>query len=331
MQRKTLMLVLLALFLLIPAVQAEDTLEWTTRGLAANDAGKYSDAITYFNNALAQDAYYTTALSGKAAALNALGDYTGALDAADKTLTNRSQDQRALNARALALFRLQRYNESIVAYNTLFTVYQINIPEPYCNQGYAFASINKTANSIVAYKKCTQLDSQNIMMWNQLGNVYMMQGDYTNALATYDSATGITVLNATLWNNKGKAYVALGMPNDALQCFNKALGIDPNFAEARMNKEDMNGLAQTFHVSIATPLPTPTLNRLGTSYPTATPTPQATDVVTTAATPVQTQENVVVTSATPEKKTTYSPLSPLTVLGSLIVIAGLAAIRSSRK
>lgn len=126
MRSQTLILVLLALFLFIPAIVcAEDASEWTIRGQAAIDAGKYSDALGYFNNALAVDKNYASALSGKAVALNALGDYSDALDAANQSLALRSQDNNGLNAKALALFNLQRYDEAVVAYDNLFVV-QIN-------------------------------------------------------------------------------------------------------------------------------------------------------------------------------------------------------------
>lgn len=319
------MLFLLALFLLIPAVQAEDSLEWTTRGLAALDAGKYSDALTYFNNALAQDQKYASALSGKAVALNALRDYTGALDAADKALAIRSLDQQALNAKALALLRLQRYNESAVAYNNLF-VFQINIPEAYCNQGYAYSMLNQTDAAVVSYKKCTTLDPQNFMVWNELGTVYMMQGDYTSALSAFDTATGITPKNATVWNNKGKAYAAQGKPADALQCFNKALGIDPDYTDAQYNKESMSGQLQSFRISETTVATPPTLNRLGTYY--STPTPQVTEMTPGNAPAPGTEitGEVPPETAAVVKKTTYSPLSPFTALFALVVLAGVMAI-----
>ena len=53
MRYTILILSLLVLLLFMPAVQAEDTNEWTALGNSALDAGKYSDALTYFNNALA--------------------------------------------------------------------------------------------------------------------------------------------------------------------------------------------------------------------------------------------------------------------------------------
>ncbi len=90
MRRTILILFFLALFLLVPLVQAADTNELVALGNAALDAKKYSEALTHFNNALAQDAKHATALSGKATALNALGNFSAALEAADASLALRS-------------------------------------------------------------------------------------------------------------------------------------------------------------------------------------------------------------------------------------------------
>src|SRR5208337_5169734 len=98
MQIKFLILVLAVAFLLIPAVLAEDTTTWTSYGQSALLAGNYAGAITYFDNALAQNANYVPALTGKAIALNALGQYDSALTAANQSLSFVSQNQDAQNA-----------------------------------------------------------------------------------------------------------------------------------------------------------------------------------------------------------------------------------------
>ena len=53
MKSKVLVLVLLFILLSIPAVHAEDALDWYTKGQYAVLVGNYADALTYYNNALA--------------------------------------------------------------------------------------------------------------------------------------------------------------------------------------------------------------------------------------------------------------------------------------
>ena len=65
MKSKALCLVFLIGLLCIPVVSAEDALDWYTKGQYALTAGNYAEALTYYNNALALDSKYGSALSGK--------------------------------------------------------------------------------------------------------------------------------------------------------------------------------------------------------------------------------------------------------------------------
>jgi tetratricopeptide (TPR) repeat protein len=151
----------------------------------------------------------------------------------------------------------------------------------------------------------------------------MQAGKYNESLAAFDQATYITIKNATVWNNKGVALVALGKPTDALECFNKALGIDPNYAEAQANKADAMGKQQSFTI-YGTITPTVTISRIGTFYTTVTPSGQATEVITQVP---ETGDTISAETTNPvAKKTTYSPVSPLTVLGALAVVTGIVAV-----
>jgi len=330
MKSKMLIPVLLVVFLLIPAVLAEDTSEWNTYGQAALNAGKYPDAIKYFDNALAQDKTYVSAMTGKAIALIALGQYDAALDMANQSLSLRSQDPNAINARAYALFKLNRYDESVAAYNVLFTV-QLNRADAYCNQGSAYMMMNESDSAVGSYTKCTSLDPLNFMAWDNLGLAYTGSGKYPEALSAFDQATSITAKNATLWNDKGKVLVLMGRTSDALQCFDKALGIDPNFVDAQNNHDSLNGKLQVVNISLGTATPTPAISRIGTFYTTAVPAqPVVVPESTTPAPAAGSTPEAMVPTETVAKKTTYSPLTPFTVL-SAVIVAGAIAVFVKRR
>jgi len=169
------------------------------------------------------------------------------------------------------------------------------------------------------------------MSWNYKGLAYMGSGKYIQALNSFDAATGITIKNATLWNNKGLAYVQLGKPQDASECFKKALGIDPNFADAMNNKESMVGKLQIINIT-GTITPVVTISRIGTFYTTATPVPLPTEITTAA--PVLTSEVTAIATVgttTVQKKTTYSPVSPVTAFGAVIVVSAIVFALNRQK
>ncbi|MCX6691057.1 MAG: tetratricopeptide repeat protein, partial [Methanoregula sp.] len=300
-----ILIITLVVTLFVPAVMAEEALDWYMRGENAAITGNYADAIEYYDHAIAVDQKYAQALSGKAYSLNQIGNFTGALDSSQTALAIR-QDNRALNARAYALFKLQRYDEAVTAYDTLFKV-QTNLPEPYCNQGVAYEQMNKSEKAIIAFDTCAHLDPSNIFPWYNKGRALLSLGKPQEALDAFNRCTQITISDAEVWNYKGVAFLELGKYQDALDCFKSALSINPAYDEAKKNSDLAVNRAQVYTIK-------------GSPLPTTEPTP-----VITSPEPVQVvtgitvQANLVATTematATPEQTgsgtpatTTYTPL-----------------------
>jgi tetratricopeptide (TPR) repeat protein len=323
------MAICLALFIL-PAVQAEDTLEWYSKGQDALGAGKYTEAISYFDNALSLDLNYAPALSGKSVALNNLGRYSEGLGYAEKALSYR-QDTAALNARAYSLYRLARYDEAVAAYDQFFLV-QPNKADAYFCQGESYQALNRTGEAITAYEKAVRLEPSNIASWNNMGLAYLSLQKFEQAISAFDEGTQYTVTNATLWNNKGKAYLGLEQYQDAIQCFKKAINLDPNFSEARANIDKSMGKAQVFNIT-GTITPVPTISRIGTLYPGTTSIPAAISTASQTTGITGTPQGDIPpppTTASRAVKTTYAFHSPGAALGA-IVFAGLACVRLMRR
>jgi tetratricopeptide (TPR) repeat protein len=313
-----LLLLFLAIVLVIPGVHAEDALEWYMKGENAVIVGKYTESITYYNNAIALDQKYAAALSGKAYALKQMENYSEALEASDRALTIKN-DGRALNVRAYALLKLGRYDESVTAYDKLF-ITETNLPEAYCNQGIAYEHLNKTDQALLAFDSCVRLDPGNVFGWNKKGLVLLALGKPQEALDAFNQCTRITVKNAEIWNNKGLALLQLGKYQDALECFNKALGIDPTYAAAKQNKELAMNKGQVYGGTgmpqqTTKPVTATTISEVTLTVTETTVIPtQAAGTVT--ATPEQTGAAVVI-------KGTYTPLP---VWGAIAGVFGAGII-----
>ena len=311
-------LILIVIFL-IPVVAAEDATEWYTKAQNAAANGDYTDAVTYYNNAVALNPSYDTAYAGEAVALNALDQYSAALTAANQALAIRSSPT-ALGARADALFYLGQYNDAIGAY-TNYTAVVFNHASAYCNLAYSYVQENNTAQALTAYSQCTNLNPNDPLVWNQIGLVDMSLGQYTAALTAFNTATSLTTKNAQIWNNKGETLVALGRYQDALPCFNTALSLDPTYTTAQVNLNAAMGKGQ---ISVSTYTPTPTqapwyLGGITPASPTPTPVATSTVAVTQTGqittTPPTTQQTPVPT------RTTFTPLSPVPVITALAAAA----------
>jgi len=311
-------ILLVIILILIPAVAAEDSLEWYTKGQNAATVGNYADAVTYYNNALSLDPSYALALSGKAVALNALGQYSGALDAANKALTIRTSAD-AQNARAYALYKLGRYDEAVAAYVNL-TATVTNNADAYRNLASSYFQTGNPDAALKAYARATNLDPHNADTWNQIGLVYMSQDKYTEALDAFDHATRETTKSAEIWNNKGLALTALGRYQDALNCFNSALTISPTYADAEKNKASVLGKAQVYQVTgTATPTEAPWVLGGVTTLPTAVPTTAAVQTAVTVESLPAGTVAVTSTEIPVAKKTTFTPLSPFGALAAFVV------------
>ncbi|MFZ1898293.1 tetratricopeptide repeat protein [Methanoregula sp.] len=313
-------IVILIVILLVPVVAGEDATEWYTKAQNAAMNGDYTDAVTYYNNAIALNPTYDTAYAGEAVALNELGQYSAALTAANQALAIRTSPT-ALGARADALFYLGQYNDAIGAY-TNYTAVVFNQASGYCNLAYSYVQENNTALALTAYSQCTHLNPGNPLVWDQIGLVDMSLGQYTDALNAFSTATSLTTTNAQIWNDKGEALVALGRYQDALYCFNTALSLEPTYAAAQVNKAAAMGKGQVSMSSYVT-TPTEAPWYLGGITPTsATPTPVATPLGTVTQTE-QTTTILPTTQQTPvPTRTTFTPLSPVPVLAGL----GAAAV-----
>lgn len=310
-------ILLVIILILVPAVAAEDSLEWYTKGQNAATVGNYADAVTYYTNALALDPSYALAMSGKAVAFNALGRYSEALDAANQALAIRTSAD-AQNAKAYALYKLGRYDEAVAAYVNM-TATVTNNAAAYCNLASSYVQIGNPDAALKAYAKCTNLDPHNADTWNQIGVVYMAQGNYTEALDAFNHATQESTTNAEIWNNKGLTFVALERYQDALDCFNAALTISPAYADAEKNKESVMGKAQVYQVT-GSPTPTKAPWVLGGVTSSTTVSTTAAVQIAVNVTESLPAGTIVTVMETPvAAKTTYTPLSPFGVLVALVV------------
>jgi tetratricopeptide (TPR) repeat protein len=314
-----ILIITLAFLLLVPAVMAEDALDWYTMGENSATVGNYAQAIKYYDNAIASSPNYAVAFSGKAHVLNQQGDFSEALHATEVALAIKS-DNRALSEKAFALFKLKRYNESVAAYDRLFLVVD-NIPDAYFYQGMAYDNLNMKEKAVAAYDRCTNLDGSNLNAWNQKGLALLSLGRYNEALDSFSQCTRITIKNAEVWNNKGVAYGAIGDYNNAVECFNKALGIDPTYSQAEENL-DKAYLQKPFF----TPIVTAFIPTTKTSETVANPQTLAVTIPGTTATfsPQITEDSLNIPVAS---KTTYSPLSPFVAIISVLGISILIVLR----
>jgi len=97
------------------------------------------------------------------------------------------------------------------------------------------------------------------------------------------------------------------------------------------NKESMVGKLQVINIT-GTITPVVTISRIGTFYTTATPVSLPTEITPAAPEPAPEVTAIAMVETTSvQKKTTYSPVSPVTAFGAVIVVSAIVFALNRQK
>jgi tetratricopeptide (TPR) repeat protein len=96
------------------------------KGMAYLNTGNYTEAITYFDKALAISPNYSLTLNNKGAALYGLGIYNESIAYFDKALSVNPRYTTALYNKAATLSKLGIYNESIAYFDKVLAIQPTN-------------------------------------------------------------------------------------------------------------------------------------------------------------------------------------------------------------
>ncbi|MEI2617901.1 MAG: tetratricopeptide repeat protein [Thermomicrobiales bacterium] len=202
------------------------------KGVALDNLGRYEEAITAYDAALALRAEYPEALNNKGVALRNLGRHEEAITAYDAALALRT-DPEALNNKGVALDNLGRHEEAITAYDAALAL-RAEYPEALNNKGVALDNLGRYEEAITAYDAALALRAEYPEALNNKGAALDNLGRHEEAITAYDAALALRTDPEAL-NNKGAALGNLGRHEGAITAYDAALALrtDP---EALYNK-----------------------------------------------------------------------------------------------
>jgi len=96
----------------------------------------------------------------------------------------------------------------------------------------SFASMGMYHEAVGYYRKALTLSPKFAEAYNELGNVYLIQGNIEEALSCYRRATLFKPFYAKAWSNQGAAMLIQGSYDEAVKCFKKAVELDPSNVNA---------------------------------------------------------------------------------------------------
>lgn len=104
-------------------------------------------------------------------------------------------------------------------------------------RGYSYYEMNDYDRSLADYTLYIELEPLEGPAWSNLGNIHYMLGDYGKAKFNYLKA--LELRGDEKWithNNLASVFYETGDYETALDYYNEALELNPNFADARLNR-----------------------------------------------------------------------------------------------
>jgi tetratricopeptide (TPR) repeat protein len=215
---------------------------WSQRGNALTGLGRYEEALTSANRALAINPNYPDAWSNRSATLWHLGRFPEAIASTERAIALKSDSSLAWFNQARILTTLGQYDAAISAYE-LAIQGDANIgdrpslAEIWVNQSAVFLRLSRYGEAVSATQQAIALYADFPQAFYNQGLGLMGQGLYEDAVKAYEEAIELDPQNADFWAGKGLAFQYLEEYPDAIAAFQKALELNPNHAQAKQNLE----------------------------------------------------------------------------------------------
>src|SRR5712692_5360326 len=155
--------------------------------------GRRADALAVYERALRLEPKYVAALYGKGAALFLLDRYEESVEAYDKAIevsieNTENVDARFYYGKASALRKLQRYNESLQAYDESIRI-NTRKRRTYKDKVELLLQLERFTETFEVYQQLIKVDPENAAEYHiQTGDVLVKLRRYGEALEAYDEA-----------------------------------------------------------------------------------------------------------------------------------------------
>ncbi len=204
-----------------------DAEEWLNKGINELEAGKYEEALTSCDQALAIKPDYYHAWNSRGNALKNLGRHDEALTCYDQALAIKPDYYYAWNNRGLALHDLGRGEEALTCYDQALAI-KPDYYNAWNNRGLALHDLGRHDEAFTCYDQALAIKPDYYNAWNSRGAELYDLGHDEEALTSCDQALAIKPDYYNAWNNRGNALRSLERYEEALTSFNHALKLTDN-------------------------------------------------------------------------------------------------------
>ena len=174
-------------------------------GRVISEKGRQSDALQYFNRAIAIDPSFADAYGNRANVLVQLGQPDAAIADCNRALA-------------------------------LGSILKLQLSRIYFNRGTAYALKNLPDSAIADLTQTIYFDPYHATAYFNRGIAYSRKGDVQNAIADYTRSLELKPGNVKVLNNRGAIFKDLGRLDQALKDCSAAIAVQPDFPTAYLNR-----------------------------------------------------------------------------------------------
>ncbi len=197
----------------------------------AYQAGDFEAAAKVAEQGLVANADNPTLLYVGAVALFKLNRFEESLRYFDKLLARQPQHIEAVNERGCVLAALGRHEEALACFDRALVLNQ-QYPAAHLNKGNVYGTLKQHAKALAAYDRALAFDARLPQAWLGRGNVLRKLMQHEQSAAAYDQALILAPKFAEAWLGRGNLFQAMRRYAEALAAYAKALEIEPTLVEA---------------------------------------------------------------------------------------------------
>jgi tetratricopeptide (TPR) repeat protein/serine/threonine protein kinase len=209
------------------------------RGQSAYDAKQLDVAVQAFEAAQLLEPTHYWSMMKLGYCLCDLGqrpeDFVGAARVFSGCILKRPDHAHAYFCRAIAYFRLGRYDLDL-ADSTRAIELDPQFAPAWNNRGATYNKLGQRDKAIADFSRAIELDPRYVFAWNNRGNAYDKLRQWDKASADFTRAIELEPKHAPAWNDRGRAYGELGQWDKAVADCTRAVELDPKDALAWHNR-----------------------------------------------------------------------------------------------
>ena len=113
-------------------------------------------------------------------------------------------------------------------------------PLSYAVLAFNYRTVGRYNDAMHSYKVALYLDPSNFDIWNNVANLYLLQGDTTACLETYNNVVTRNPLLTNIWLNMFVGYALSNQDSKARNAWNQILTYEPNNVAAKSYLQKLN-------------------------------------------------------------------------------------------